>query len=74
VLEFEPAHLERLGDSPAALEALLTEAGYEAFEIVVDRTRTRFVPLPSPWRRPAGEPNILLVPAARRGRLDGALT
>jgi FkbM family methyltransferase len=74
VLEFEPAHLERSGDSPAALEALLTEAGYEAFEIAVDGPRTRFVALPSPWRRPAGEPNILLVPAARRGRLDGALT
>lgn len=71
VLEFEPAHLGRLGDSAADVESLLTEAGYTAFEIAVDGGATRFVPLPSPWRRPVGEPNILLVPAERRGRIDG---
>jgi FkbM family methyltransferase len=70
LIEIEPAHLARQGASPAAVEALLTQAGYEGFSIGPRRGgRTTFVPLRSPWSRPDGNPNILAVPPERRARL-----
>jgi FkbM family methyltransferase len=69
IIELEPEHLERQGGSIAALESLLRDAGYDAFELVAQGARVRFVPFASPWRRPAGEPNIVAVPSERSERL-----
>jgi len=71
VIEFEPGHLARQGASAADVEALLTDAGYVGFDIVSGDGRTRFVELQSPWGRPTGNPDILVVPAERRERFDG---
>jgi FkbM family methyltransferase len=73
VIELEPGHLARQGASAADIESLLTGVGYEGFDIVAEGGRTRFSPLRSPWARPAGNPNILLVPPERRDRLEGNL-
>ena len=72
VVELEPEHLARQGASVADVESLLTQAGYAGFAIVARRgARTTFVPLRSPWSRPAGHPNILAVPPERRDPLRG---
>jgi FkbM family methyltransferase len=71
IIELEPDHLERQGGSLGALESLLRGAGYDAFDIVAHGGHVRFVPFASPWRRPAGEPNIVAVPSERSERLGG---
>jgi FkbM family methyltransferase len=70
IVELEPTHLERLGDSVQELEGLIRDADYEAFGIVSQGSRASFSPLPSPWRRPAGQPNIVVLPRERVGRLQ----
>jgi FkbM family methyltransferase len=69
LIELEPDHLGRLGGSVAQLESLLEGAGYAAFDIAVHDGQVRFVAKRSPWRRPAGDPNIVLVPAERSAAL-----
>jgi FkbM family methyltransferase len=69
MIELEPDHLERQGGSIRALELLLQDAGYDAFDIVASAGQLGFVPFESPWRRPAGDPNIVAVPSERSERL-----
>ena len=59
VVELEPEHLARQGASVEQLEELLD--GYTAWSI--DATGA-LAPLERPWRRPAGEPNVVFKPAA----------
>ena len=72
LLELEPGHLAQQGASVAELETLLTEAGYVAYALAREPDGIAFVPLPSPWRRPDGEPNVALVPVERRDRAAAA--
>lgn len=69
IIELEPEHLARQGGSVEELEQLLTGAGYQAFQIEEHDHDISFVPMASPWRRPDGEPNIVVVPAEKAGGL-----
>ena len=72
IIELEPDHLQRQGGSIEALESLLGGAGYEAFEIPLAGGQSRLVPFDSPWRRPAGNANIIALPSERSERLNAA--
>jgi FkbM family methyltransferase len=58
IVELEPEHLERQGGSIAEVQALFDDAGYVGYEISDGGLRR----LPRVWRRPAGDPNIVVRP------------
>jgi FkbM family methyltransferase len=61
IVELEPDHLERQGGSVVEVEELFDQAGYVGYSICGGRLRQ----LPRPWRRPAGDPNIVVRPRER---------
>ena len=66
VMELEPGHLARQRASVEELEALLDAAGYRAFAIeAASGGAIAFSPLPRPWRKRAGRPDIVLLPTER---------
>ena len=63
VMELEPGHLARQDASVEEIEALVDLAGYRAFTITpAGRGAVDFAPVARPWRRPAGRPDIVLLP------------
>jgi len=58
ILELEPEHLERQGSSIAEIQELFDTAGYDGYTIADGRLD----PLHGPWRRPQGDPNIVVRP------------
>jgi FkbM family methyltransferase len=73
LIELEPDHLARQGGSVAQLETLLADAGYAAYELARKREGIAFLPMASPWRRPRGEPNVVLIPTELRDQVAAAM-
>jgi FkbM family methyltransferase len=61
IVELEPEHLERQGGSIAEVQELFEDADYVGYSIVGGE----FQPLPGVWRRPAGDPNVVVRPRER---------
>jgi FkbM family methyltransferase len=73
LIELEPAHLARQDGSVAELQALLSAAGYEAFGMTARASGgVTFTALEQEWTRPAGEPNVVLLPAERGAPHEGS--
>jgi FkbM family methyltransferase len=62
IIELEPDHLARQGCSVPEVQAVFDDAGYLGYAI-----GDRLEPISGPWRRPQGDPNILLRPRERAG-------
>jgi FkbM family methyltransferase len=60
IIELEPDHLERQGCSVPELQAVFDDAAYLGYSI-----GDRLERISGPWRRPQGDPNILVRPRER---------
>ena len=61
IVELEPEHLERQGGSIAEVQELFEGAGYVGYSVDEEIPQ----PLRGAWRRPNGNPNILVRPRGR---------
>lgn len=61
IVELEPEHLERQGASIGAVQALFEDAGYRGHAIRAGALE----PLSGEWRRPEGDPNMVVRPRER---------
>ena len=61
IVELEPEHLERQGSSIGEVQALFDDVGYTGYTICGGRLD----PLRGAWRRPMGDPNIVVRPSER---------
>jgi FkbM family methyltransferase len=61
IVELEPEHLQRQGSSVEALQACFEDASYVAYRILSGSLE----PLDGPWRRPIGDPNVVVRPRER---------
>ncbi len=61
IVELEPEHLERQGGSIAAVQSLFEDAGYRGYAIRAGALE----PLSGAWRRPEGDPNMVVRPRER---------